>query len=110
MEPYQLVLLKRGPAWTPEVTPEIEELQRRHLAHFEAMWEAGYLMIAGPFSDQPDPALRGACLYRVATAAEARALAERDPMVQSGRLVVDVVTWWVEKGYVAFPKSPPRAP
>jgi uncharacterized protein YciI len=110
MESYQLVLLKRGPAWTPEVTAATQELQRRHIAHLERMGAEGHMVLAGPFSDQADAALRGACIYRVGSAAEARALAERDPAVQAGRLVVEVVTWWVEKGYVTFPKSPPRAP
>ena len=110
MEAYQLVLLKRGPAWTPEVTAATQELQKRHFAHLEKLAEDGKLVLAGPFSDQADPALRGASIFRVASAAEARALAEQDPAVQAGRLAVEVVTWWVEKGYVSFPKSPPRGP
>jgi uncharacterized protein YciI len=110
MESYQLVLLKRGPAWTPEVTPAVEELQKQHLGHLQKMAAAGHMVIAGPFSDQQDVGKRGACLYRVGSVEEARALAEQDPAVRSGRLVVEVVTWWVEKGHMTFPKAPPRAP
>jgi uncharacterized protein YciI len=106
MEAYQLVLLKRGPTWTPERTPETAKIQEQHLAHLTRLGAQGKIVLAGPFSDQADPALRGACIYRVATVAEARALAEADPAVKAGRLAVDVVTWWVEKGYVAFPKAP----
>ena len=40
-------------------------------------------------------------------AGEYRALAEQDPAVKAGRLRVEVVTWWVEKGYMTFPKAPP---
>lgn len=109
MESFQLVLLRRGPAWTPEVTPATEALQKRHLAHLETMHAAGKMVIAGPLGDQPDPTLRGVCLYRVGSVDEARALAEQDPAVQAGRLKVEAMTWWVGKGYLAFPKAPAAA-
>jgi uncharacterized protein YciI len=108
MESYQLVLLVRGPMWTPEVTPAVEELQKQHIAHLTRMGADGKMVVAGPFSDQRDVTLRGACVYRVGSAEEARAMAEQDPMVKAGRLRVEVVTWWVEKGYMTFPKAPPR--
>ena len=110
MESYQLVLLWRGPRWSPEVTPEVRRIQEEHIGHLKAMATSGKLVIAGPFSDQPDPALRGMCLYRAGSVAEARALAEKDPAVQAGRLRVEVLTWWVEKGYMAFPKAAAPAP
>jgi uncharacterized protein YciI len=109
-ERYQLVLLRRGPTWTAESTPAVQELQKQHLAHFVKMSEAGKLVIAGPFSDQQDATLRGMCLYRVGSVEEARRLAEQDPMVQAGRLQVEVLTWNVEKGYMTFPKAPPVPP
>ena len=105
MESYQLVLLWRGPRWSPEVTPEVRRIQEEHIGHLKAMATSGKLVIAGPFSDQPDPALRGMCLYRAQSVAEARTLAEKDPAVQAGRLRVEVLTWWVEKGYMAFPRA-----
>jgi len=46
--------------------------------------------------------LESFCLYRVGTD-EARALAEADPSVQAGRLVVDVMTWLTRRGAVTFP-------
>lgn len=109
-ETYQLVLLRRGPAWTPEKTPEIAKLQAQHLGHLTAMAESGRMVAAGPFGDQDDETLRGLCLYRVGSVDAARALAEQDPMVQSGRLRVEVMTWYTEKGYVTFPKAPPLQP
>lgn len=109
MESFQLVLLRRGPAWTPEVTPAVEALQKQHLAHLEAMHEAGKMLIAGPLGDQADPTLRGVCLYRVGSVDEARALAEQDPAVKAGRLKVEAMSWWVGKGYLAFPKAPGAA-
>ena len=106
MESYQLVLLVRGRNWTPEVTPELRELRKRHLAHLTALAQAGKIVIAGPFSEQDDERFRGLCLYRVGDVAEARRLAESDPAVVSGRLKVEVMNWWVEKGYMTFPRAP----
>ena len=105
-ESYQLVLLKRGPAWTPDASPELEKLQQEHLTHLFNLGEAGKIVIAGPFSEQDDESLRGMCLYRVGSVDEARKLAEADPAVKAGRLKVEVLTWWVEKGYMKFPKAP----
>jgi len=70
------------------------------------MGESGKMVIAGPFSNQADPAFRGACIYRVATPEEARSLAEQDPIVKAGQLRVEVMTWWVGKGYMTFPRAP----
>lgn len=110
-EQFQLVLLVR-PAGRKEIPEaEAEAIQREHLAHLTKMGESGKMVVAGPFGDQRDASLRGACLYRVATVEEARALAEADPAVKAGRLRVEVVTWYVGKGYLAFPKAPaPAAP
>lgn len=114
MESIQLVLLMRAPTWKKLPAEEAEALQKRHIGHLEAMGKAGLAVVAGPFSDQSDPAYRGICLYRVPTAAEARKLAEQDPAVQAGQLRVEVMTWWYGKGYMTFPKAPapppPQAP
>jgi uncharacterized protein YciI len=106
MESYQLVLLMRAPTWQKLPQEEAEALQAKHIAHLTAMGESGKMVIAGPFSNQVDPAYRGACLYRVATPEDARALAEQDPIVKAGQLRVEVMTWWVGKGYMTFPKAP----
>jgi uncharacterized protein YciI len=106
MESYQLVLLMRAPTWQKLPQEEAEALQAKHIAHLTAMGDSGTMVIAGPFSNQVDPAYRGACLYRVATPEDARALAEQDPIVKAGQLRVEVRTWWVGKGYMTFPKAP----
>ncbi len=36
-------------------------------------------------------------VFNTATAAQAKELAEADPAVKAGRLVVDVIPWWVTK-------------
>ena len=107
MEPYPLVLLVRGPNADTIPPEEAQRIQSEHLAHLKKMWEEGHLVIAGPFGDQEDPAKRGMCLYKVASIDEARKLASDDPAVKAGRLKVEAMTWWVEKGYMEFPKTPP---
>jgi len=110
MESVQLVLLMRAPTWKKLPAEESEALQKQHIAHLTAMGEAGKMVVAGPFSDQADPAYRGVCIYRVGSVAEARALAEQDPIVKAGQLRVEAMTWWFGKGYVAFPKAAVPAP
>jgi len=108
MDRYYVVFLKRPPSAPTLDEAAAQALQRQHLAHLRALYEAGKLLLAGPFDEQKDAALRGMCLYRVASAEEARRLAEGDPAVKAGRLAVDVVAWWVEKGAVSFrPPAPP---
>lgn len=96
MTVYYLGLLRRGPAWTPEVTPATEQLQVDHLAHIRSMAEAGALLMAGPFLDGGD--LRGVFLFRTGSQAEAEALAAADPAVRAGRLIVDIHPWMTEAG------------
>lgn len=104
-ESYQLVLLVRGK--NPPVLPEADSqrLQEAHIGHLRKMGEAGKLVVAGPFGDQSDATLRGLCLYRVGSLDEARRLAEEDPAVKAGRLRVEVMTWYTEKGAMTFPIS-----
>lgn len=106
-EQYQLVLLRRGPKAEGLSEAELKKLQAGHLAHLGRMAESGKMVAAGPFGNQQDASYRGLCLYRTATVEEARQLAEADPAVQAGRLRVEVMTWYTEKGYIAFPKAPP---
>ena len=67
--------------------------------------ETGKLVVAGPLGDQPDPRMRGIELFDVGSTEEAKRLAEEDPAVKAGRLEVVVMTWYVEKGALAFPMS-----
>jgi uncharacterized protein len=101
LDSYTFVLLKRGPRALEFSDEELGRLQEQHLAHLDAMQEQGHLLIAGPFSDQPDESLRGFCLYRT-DLEETRHLAESDPSVQAGRMAYDVMTWWTKRGALPF--------
>jgi uncharacterized protein YciI len=102
-ESYQLVLLQRPEHPRDYPAAKLEEIQQAHLAHLRALAQAGKLLVAGPFDDQPDPRLRGLALFRVGSVAEAKRLASEDPAVQAGRLEAVVMTWYTEKGALAFP-------
>ncbi len=91
-----LRLIKKGPGWTPERTPELERLQQAHLAYNRGLLEAGKLILNGPMLDNGD--LRGASIMRVASREEAQTLADGDPSVQAGRLVCEVHPWMVQQG------------
>ena len=101
LERYSLIILRR-PANGGAKVADPEALQRQHIEHLHAMARAGKLVVAGPFDDQTDPRMRGMCLYRVPLE-EARKLAHEDPAVKAGRLEVEALSWWVEKGAMTFP-------
>jgi len=101
LERTTFVLLRRPPDAPAFSDDELAALQAAHLAHLAAMKEAGHMLVAGPFADQPDESWRGICLYRTGLD-ETRALAESDPMVRAGRLAVDVFTWVTQRGALRF--------
>jgi uncharacterized protein len=101
LDGYSFVLLKRGPRALEFSDDELDRLQEQHLAHLDAMKEQGHLLVAGPFSDQPDDSLRGFCLYRTSVE-ETRRLAESDPSVRAGRMAVEVMGWWTKRGSLPF--------
>ena len=63
------------------------------------------MVVAGPFAEQDDKTAEGLCLYRTGSVAEARSLAEADPAVKAGRLRVEAMTWYTEKGALTFPAA-----
>lgn len=99
---YYLCLLRKGPTWTGEETPEVERLSGQHLAYLGQLIAAGKIIVAGPVDDNE---LRGFSIYRTATLAEARALAEADPGVQAGRFVVDMYRWFTPSGVLPVPEA-----
>ncbi len=96
MQQYFIVFLKSGPNRNQNKA-ETDSLQQLHLAHLSRMYEEGYADISGPFGD--DGEIRGITIYNVPTIEMADSLANLDPMVKAGRLVIDVHPWWAAKGY-----------
>lgn len=95
MQQYYMVFLKSGPIRSQDST-EAAELQKEHLAHLTKLYEEGYTSLTGPMGDDGD--IRGIVVFNTATQKEADSLANLDPMVKAGRLVVEVHPWWVAKG------------
>ncbi len=98
---YYVVILKKGPAWTPDDTAELEVLQQRHQNHLTMMAEMGKLLISGPLEAHTNPDLRGISIFgfeAFASLDELKMLVEQDPMFLVGRLAADYLTWYVPKG------------
>ncbi|MCH7947856.1 MAG: hypothetical protein IIC66_08685 [candidate division Zixibacteria bacterium] len=99
MAEYFVVLLKRGPKWTAEMTPEIEKVLEGHFANIKKLTKEGKLAVAGPFFGQEgEGALAGLFIFKVDSIEEAIRLAEQDPGVQAGRFTFEAITWYGPKG------------
>jgi len=98
MSTVYLAFLKRGPNRKDgdDKTPEIQELQKVHLANINRLAGMKKLIAAGPFGDDGD--LRGIFVFRVSSLQEAQDLCATDPMVKIGRLVVELHPWEVPEG------------
>jgi uncharacterized protein YciI len=103
LEAFELVLLSR-PASAPDYPDEeLERIQREHLAYHAGLREAGHVVTNGPVEGPPDPSLRGLAFYRTGSLERSRQLAENDPAVRAGRLVVEIMTWYCPPGTMARP-------
>jgi uncharacterized protein YciI len=93
-----LGFLKKGPNRKDgdDQTPEIQELQKAHIANINRLAEMKKLVAAGPFGDDGD--LRGIFVFRVASLQEAQELCATDPMIKIGRLSVELHPWQVPDG------------
>lgn len=95
MQKYFIVFLKSGPERS-QTEEEAMKLQEEHLAYLGGLYEEGIINLNGPTGGEGD--IRGFSVYNVATIEEAERLAQNDPMVKAGRLVVEVHPWWLAKG------------
>ena len=96
MQQYFIAFLKRGPNRSQNKA-ESDSLQALHMEHLGRMYEEGYADISGPFGDDGD--IRGITIYNTPTLEIADSLANMDPMVKSGRLVIEIHPWWAAKGF-----------
>ena len=96
MQQYFMVFLKSGPN-RDQSKAIADSLQTLHLAHLGKMYKEGYADISGPFGD--DGEIRGVTIYNTPTLEMADSLANSDPMVKAGRLVIELHPWWAAKGF-----------
>jgi uncharacterized protein YciI len=100
MDTVYLGFLKRGPNRKPGDgnTPEIQELQKAHIANINRLAELKKLVMAGPFGDDGD--MRGIFVFRVGSIKEAEELAATDPMIKINRLRLELHPWKVPSGII----------
>ncbi|HXJ43102.1 MAG TPA: YciI family protein [Bryobacteraceae bacterium] len=93
-----LGFLKKGPNRKEGdgETPEVQELQKAHIANINRLAGLKKLIVAGPFGD--DGNLRGIFVFRVGSLQEAQDLCATDPMIKIGRLEVELHPWHVPEG------------
>ena len=96
---YYIFLLKKGPALSPDETPEINALQEAHLANLKRLGDMGKLVINGPLLDSfaTSGQVRGIGVLKTESLTEAQELISTDPMVKVGRLIFELHAWMIDK-------------
>jgi len=96
---YYIYLLKKGPTWSPDETPEIDALQEAHLANMKRLVDMGKLVINGPLLDSfaTSGEIRGIGALKTSSLTEAQDLISTDPMVRAGRLIFELHAWMIDK-------------
>lgn len=91
MRQYVFAYLKKGPNRDlPQ--DEADKLQRAHLDNITRLAEEGKLVLAGPFMDDTD--IRGIYIFAVESTEEAEKIANSDPAIQAGSLVLELHPWY----------------
>jgi len=98
LESFELVMLRRPPNPAEYDEETLDRIQAEHLEFHADLRERGVVVTNGPLIGPPDPLLRGLTFYRVGSVEQARRIAELDPSVKAGRLVVDVMQWLCPAG------------
>lgn len=94
---YHASILRLGPN-AARVTPEEgAKLFAQHLAYRRSLYQAGDLLMYGPFDGNADSTLRGFSIFRGDKSIdEIRKLVAEDPYVKAGVMVGEVMVWLSE--------------
>lgn len=93
MTKYFVAFLHKGPKYDDPMPETVrKERHERHVAFFKAQEAAGKIIAGGPFANAGD--LRGMYILHVGSLDEAIALANREPSVADGRIVMRVYPWF----------------
>ena len=100
MSTVYLGFLKRGPNRKEGDgnNPEVQQLQKDHLANINRLAGMKKLVAAGPFGDEGE--LRGLFVFRVGSMKEAEDLAKTDPMIKIDRLRLELHPWNIPEGVI----------
>ncbi len=99
MKQYFMCFLKVGPRRDQDEATAAQ-IQEAHLAHLAALGGQRKICLAGPFAD--DSGIQGVVIYSTPTYEEAVKLANQDPAVLAGRLVVEMHPFWAAVGAQLF--------
>ncbi len=88
------VIYSKGPSWRIE-RPDGEHTSR-HIAHQRSNFEAGKLLMGGPFTDEPG----GMAILDVETRDEAGEIVQNDPAVKAGFYVVALHPWRITQKHL----------
>jgi uncharacterized protein YciI len=91
MKTYVMVFLKAGPNRIKDSVARAE-LQKAHLKNIMRLAAEGKLIVAGPFLDDQD--IKGIFIFNVSTIEEAKKIAETDPAVKAGSLIMELHPWY----------------
>ncbi len=94
MRSYQVVLMRKGPAWTAE-PPDAAALQAQ-AAYLQRLEAGKTLLAAGDIDDTSE--LAAVLLLDLPAKADAERLIAEDPRVKANRLTPLVLEWFAEKG------------
>lgn len=102
MREYVLVVLKTGPKRVPD-GEERDEMFAGHFANIERLSNEGKLVVAGPFSEDPDK-WRGLFVFAVADVEEAKRLTRTDPVIVKGEMVAEYHRWYGSAAAMMIPE------
>jgi uncharacterized protein YciI len=89
LRPYFIAFYMKGAkAGQPQTKDERDAFMRQHTAYLRSQVEAGKYLLVGPLTD--DGQVRGIAVIQAASAEEARAIANGDPAVRSGRMAIEI--------------------
>ncbi len=83
---------------------DVQAVLPQHLDYQKEMEETGRLFLAGPLSDSAGEEMSGGGLiiYRATSMADARELADNDPMHNSGARTYTLRRWLINEGSISF--------
>jgi uncharacterized protein YciI len=90
---YYFVFLNDNAGAVQLTGEEVNALQTRHLANIDSLYKAGDLMAAGPFEESG-----GIFILKASSEDMAWEIAESDPEVKTGRLLVDLYPFTIQRG------------